>query len=120
MKRITLILTTLVSAIICGCAPTPLDKKVAADQNNYNIQHPEIVGTNEVGQVIKRYWIKMLFENGDTQFHYIYACGNVITDNHDMKSDRHTYTRVEILFNGEPVNLEDAQKLFNNMTAEKQ
>ncbi len=119
MKHIGLTLIILVVAILCGCAPSVKDKEMAADQNNYNIQHPEIVGTNEVGQVIKRYCFKVLFDNGDVQYHFIYACGNVISDNHDKTSDRHTYTRIEILFNGQPVNLEDAQKLFNNMTEEK-
>lgn len=52
------------------------DVKVKTD-NAYNMAHPEIVGTNEVGEVIKRYSVRY----GLYHWHFIYEVGNTKTSN---------------------------------------
>lgn len=49
-------------------------------QKSYNLTHPLIVGTNENGEIIKRYDIPI----NQWTFHYVYEVGNTKTVNNDL------------------------------------
>ena len=49
-------------------------------QLSYNIVHPYIVGTNENGEIIKRYVIPI----DDYHCHYVYEVGGTKTTNNDL------------------------------------
>lgn len=109
---------------LCGCDDSKEEKDTKNtkkrdlyEQNAWQLLHPEIIGTNEIGQIIKLYKLKRAVSDDTIESHYIYSCGNSYSDNHTR--GYYKTARVEILFDGQPISLEDAQKLFNTIVEEK-
>ena len=57
-----------------------VEKEQISIKTSYNLTHPEIVGTNESGEAIKRYTIPV---NGG-RWHYVYEVGGTKTSNVDL------------------------------------